>query len=920
MASYNRDKHNIGLLRQAPLATTSVGFMLAKDKNGAPRYRRYDDEPLAEQRAMGAPSYGWFPPGKELPIILDDFSGGLSREIYDSRNPTKYFKALNMDCRFGNAIAGLKAETLTKPTSTAPTITDAGFEAAAWDNSDLNNWTKSGTGVLSQETGSPLAGSISAKLACTGGNPLYIYQDLATTQIQGRRFTITALCKTNVASRSRIVIEDGVSSYYSAYHSGGGSAETLTVTFTCSALATQLRIRLDTVDISTSYWDTVTITRATLGTTTCHANYGGNEYINFGGLLAKIQSSDGTVAGVYEFPTAITSLAVHTDGLLYIALGTGLVIEDCEDTWVAGVAEVTASSDTADYKVGSASVKLDYDGSGSNGDILGYEDITSIDLTHYDGISKWIKVSETVAANDLAFCIDNTSACASPLEAINLPALTANIWTRVYLAISTPANLTAVISLGLEYNANEKANIIHIDDVRVENRYYSIGASGDPTKVDAGSVVADGYAKRFVLNSTTMWKQLSPNKLYSTTTPNDATSWTTATTVDSPDYEINALVSQDNTVYIPKKDRPFYLTAGGTVEVLVDDTKAISTSDSGKNSTTWHGDLFMPWGTGSLLRYHNGVPEWIDPALYCRNLGDFDGQIQGFAGDDQWGYAIVDNDTKVEILAGREEAGGWVWHGSLCEITLTGCEFAFVSSVFKKRLYISSTDSTESLYYVNLYANYGDVTNDANRNFPDGGELHTPFLHASFKGDTKAYIKITLTMEDTSSTVYFEGHYRKLGQSWAQGADIGDFKTSPTTTKYIPVDAGSLKPKSTMMQFKFVEKTGSATSTPKLINVDIRAILYVTKRRIIECVVRGCDAPLNRQKMGDAISASHISTVLIEADNATWPVTFYPWGWQSSSDTVYVNFLSADEVIEIDEESRKPESHWYLRLLEVSLA
>ena len=915
MASYNRDKHNIGLLRQAPLATTSVGFMLAqsRDKSGnlTPRYRRYDDEPLAEQRAMGAPSYGWFPPGKELPIILDDFSGGLSREIYDSRNPTKYFKAINMDCRFGNAIAGLKAETLTKPTSTAPTILNQDFELFTGDTP--NNWTVE-SGTTFDEEGTVHGDSHACKLLDAGADTV-IYQDLATTQIQGRRFTVTAYLHAGAASKGKFGVNNGTTTTWSDWHTGGGDWEQLSVIITLTTSATKLRLYVHGEQASGVYVDDVAITRATLGTTTCHATYGGHEYINFGGLLAKIQSSDGTILGVWECPSPITGMAVHGDGLLYLALGDGTVIEDCEDAWTQGTADTTVTLDTSDYKVGSGSAKLDYNGLGANGVILGYEDFTVIDITDYQGVAFWIKVSSTVAASDLAFCIDDTSACANPLEAIVLPALTANEWTEVYLEISDPSDMTAVISVGLEYNANEKTNVIHLDDIRVIHKYRYIGTGGDGIT----STISDGFAKRFELNGTTLWKQLDPNELKSATNPANGGSWSTATTVASSDKNITALESLDNTLYAIKADKPFYLTAGGTVEPLTDATTAISTSTSGKNSTTWHDDLFMPWGTGSLLRYHNGVPEWIDPALYCRNLGDFDGIIQGFAGDDQWGYAIVDNDTKVEILAGREEVSGWIWHGSLCEITLTGCEIAFVSSVFKKRLYISSTDSTESLYYVNLYANYGDVTNDANRNFPDGGELHTPWLHGNFKGDTKAYIKITLTMEDTSSTVYFEGHYRKLGQSWAQGADIGDFKTSPTTVKYIPVDAGSLKPKSTMMQFKFVEKTGSATSTPKLINVDIRAILYVNKRRIIECVVRGCDAPLNRQKMSDAISASHISTVLIEADNATWPVTFYPWGWQSSSDTVYVNFLSADEVVEIDEESRKPEVHWYLRLLEVNL-
>lgn len=53
-----------------------------------------------------------------------------------------------------------------------------------------------------------------------------------------------------------------------------------------------------------------------------------------------------------------------------------------------------------------------------------------------------------------------------PLETLNIPALLAGVWTKVNLTLATPANLTAVISVGLNMAVDKGAFVINIDDVR----------------------------------------------------------------------------------------------------------------------------------------------------------------------------------------------------------------------------------------------------------------------------------------------------------------------------------------------------------------------------------------------------------------------------------------------------------------------
>jgi len=150
----------------------------------------------------------------------------------------------------------------------------------------------------------------------------------------------------------------------------------------------------------------------------------------------------------------------------YIGLSGGILIEDCEDAWdEQSVSGVTPTAD-ADCKVGSYSAKLAVDVSVSAGVILASEAIASLDLSGRKQISLWIKSSVTISANDLQLLLDNTANCASPLETLNIPALTANTWTKIALTLANPASDVAIISIGVKMVVDKGAFNLFIDDVR----------------------------------------------------------------------------------------------------------------------------------------------------------------------------------------------------------------------------------------------------------------------------------------------------------------------------------------------------------------------------------------------------------------------------------------------------------------------
>ena len=127
--------------------------------------------------------------------------------------------------------------------------------------------------------------------------------------------------------------------------------------------------------------------------------------------------------------------------------------------------DFTVSVDTEDYKRGSASNKFVIAVGASAGDIA-TDSITSVNLAKYDFIEFWIKSTVATSAGNLKILLDDTASCASPIETLNVPALTASTWKYCRVALSNPHTDTAIISVGLEYDSDLGACTVHLDDIK----------------------------------------------------------------------------------------------------------------------------------------------------------------------------------------------------------------------------------------------------------------------------------------------------------------------------------------------------------------------------------------------------------------------------------------------------------------------
>ena len=140
-------------------------------------------------------------------------------------------------------------------------------------------------------------------------------------------------------------------------------------------------------------------------------------------------------------------------------------IHNCDSAFDETIdSDITVTTDSKNRKQGNAN-KFTIAAGASAGDIA-TDSITSLDISRYDYLECWVKSTVATSAGNLKILLDDTASCASPIETLSIPALSANTWTLVRISLATPHLDTAIISVGLEYDADIGACVVWLDDIR----------------------------------------------------------------------------------------------------------------------------------------------------------------------------------------------------------------------------------------------------------------------------------------------------------------------------------------------------------------------------------------------------------------------------------------------------------------------
>ena len=154
----------------------------------------------------------------------------------------------------------------------------------------------------------------------------------------------------------------------------------------------------------------------------------------------------------------------HASGVNGGVYSSSLLIEDCEDAWTNDA--LTSCNPDTDAKVGTYSIKAINPGGAGVTTLLCHEAGLTLNLTTYDAVRMWIKDSVGVTLNLLQILLDDTAACTSPIESLQVPALTAGTWTQIFLPLADPSLLASIVSVGLYQVTDLAARNTFMDDIR----------------------------------------------------------------------------------------------------------------------------------------------------------------------------------------------------------------------------------------------------------------------------------------------------------------------------------------------------------------------------------------------------------------------------------------------------------------------
>jgi hypothetical protein len=176
-----------------------------------------------------------------------------------------------------------------------------------------------------------------------------------------------------------------------------------------------------------------------------------------------------------------------------------LTIHDCEAAWDELVdADATVTADTSVYKRGTKSAKFVIADGMSAGDIIATDNFTAKDLSGYTYVQLWVYSSVALDAGDIQLLLDNTAQCASPIETLDIPAITAtNTWTCCTIALAAAVSDTAIVSVGAKFTVDKGACTIYFDNIRALNTRgqlipFNTATLGMTMELEESNAIASG--------------------------------------------------------------------------------------------------------------------------------------------------------------------------------------------------------------------------------------------------------------------------------------------------------------------------------------------------------------------------------------------------------------------------------------------
>jgi hypothetical protein len=164
--------------------------------------------------------------------------------------------------------------------------------------------------------------------------------------------------------------------------------------------------------------------------------------------------------------TSLGQSATWTNASQTVTLTTAVTanITDCDTIWTDGSGgNVTPSANTAAFREGAKSAKLIIAGAFTTG-LAAFFATGTLNLSSYQQVSLWVRSTGTHASGVLQIKLCSDAAGVTAVNTVNIPALTANLWTPV--TIDTAGALGASIASVALYCASDPGAVtVDLDNI-----------------------------------------------------------------------------------------------------------------------------------------------------------------------------------------------------------------------------------------------------------------------------------------------------------------------------------------------------------------------------------------------------------------------------------------------------------------------
>ena len=580
-----------------------------------------------------------------------DFRDGIGLERgLATENRTLFTEGIDLTTK-GRAVLGPLVTTTSITAITAPTITNADMEL------DSDWTTESGTGTRSNAQNHTSGGTYSWLL----DDNSVVYQN-QSGYIQGQEYTFTCWVYSNIANRARIAIDDGVSTTYSSYHTGGSSWEQLTVTKRLSSAATKLALELNKNGVSgLSYWDDAAISASAVTITPVKIlDFQGGDstkktYAIGNNIILKWNGTAWDVKGGCANPIDAIVVTDDTDEYLIVSSALNAYYTTDGATWTRLVAFGDAPDFTtytevdANAKLTVTATKALAADADTDEDVYLYKDLTANAL---DGLDVDFEIFQNATSDNSVHCgmaISNTVGSVNDFAATDISVLAWEGAGALYLSLwrgnAVASDAKSGLSLDTIYYCSLKRTA-GSDTVTCE--IYS--DSGRTTLVDTLSVAGfsttkyryvygfinrntatggenfDGYVQNLTLNRTAGYMADYANRLYFISTDGKNIHYSSAKNIDAYGDDFS-LTGNYGTVYDLFEGK---LLADGTAVLYFCGTEGLYTIDvtnekaykqeveyppltySGHKGMYWNASVWVATGFG-ILKVTPNMATFVGP-------------------------------------------------------------------------------------------------------------------------------------------------------------------------------------------------------------------------------------------------------------------------------------------------------------------